>query len=168
MPELFAREVVPAGAWDETAARDCITLDYEGRHRRRFRYLADGGTAFVLDLAQTTLLQDGDGLRLDDGRIVLVRAASEALVAVTAVDTDALLRLAWHIGNRHLPAQLSATQILIRDDAVIVAMLRGLRATVVPISAPFTPERGAYAHGHEDLDEAAVRHPFVFQSDRAS
>jgi urease accessory protein len=133
-----------------------VTLDYEGRHRRRFRYVGERGIDFVLDLAQTTLLRDGDGLQLDDGRIVAVKAAPEALVAVSAACADALLRLAWHIGNRHLPAQLSAQRILIRNDAVIVTMLRGLGATVEEITAPFTPERGAYAYAHESNP-----HPFV-------
>jgi len=156
MTDLFAREVLPAGSWSATSAADRITLDYEGRHRRRFRYVAERGTDFVLDLAQTTLLQHGDGLRLDDGRIVAVHAADEALVAVRGTDAAALLRLAWHIGNRHLPAQLSAERILIRNDAVIVNMLRGLGASVKEVVAPFTPERGAYAHAHD-----TTAHPFV-------
>ena len=159
MTDLFARDVLPAGTWNTAHVADRITLDYEGRHRRRYRYRADGGLEFVLDLAQTTLLHDGDGLKLDDGRTVLVQAAPEALVAVTPKGADALVKLAWHIGNRHLPAQLSAERILIRDDAVIVDMLRGLGAHVERIIAPFTPERGAYAHAHGDQ---AVAHPFVF------
>lgn len=162
MSELFAREILPAGTWNVATAADRITLDYEGRHRRRHRYRADGGTDFVLDLKQTTLLHEGDGVKLDDGRIVLIQAAPEALVAVTASDVDALIRLAWHIGNRHLPAQLSAERILIRDDAVIVNMLRGLGAKVEKIVAPFTPERGAYAHAHGD--HQATTHPFVFSN----
>ena len=155
-----ATVVLNAGKWDVANAADRVTLDYEGRHRRRYRYVADGGLEFVLDLKQTTLLHDGDGLQLDDGRIVLVCAATETLVAVTARDTDALIKLAWHIGNRHLPAQLCAERILIRDDAVIIDMLRGLGAEVEKIVAPFTPERGAYAHAHGDHSTAA--HPFVF------
>ena len=154
-----ARAVLAAGTWPVESACDRITLDYEGRHRRRFRYVTDGRIDFVLDLAQTALLHDGDGLQLDDGRVIAVRAAPESLIAVTATDADALLRLAWHIGNRHLPAQLSATRILIRNDAVIVAMLRGLGATLQEITGPFTPERGAYAHAHE-----THAHPFVFTS----
>ena len=157
MTEPLARKVLPAGSWPATDAAERITLDYEGRHRRRFRYVADGGTAFVLDLAQTTLLHDGDGVKLDDGRIVLIKAAPESLVAVTASSAEALLKLAWHIGNRHLPAQISADRILIRDDAVIVDMLRGLGAHVEKITAPFTPERGAYAHDSNT-------HPFVLAS----
>jgi urease accessory protein len=163
MRETFAHEILPAGTWDAATATDRITLDYEGRHRRRYRYAADGGLDFVLDLKQTALLHDGDGLRLDDGRIVLVQAAPEALVAVGASNADALIKLAWHIGNRHLPAQLSAERILIRDDAVIVDMLRGLGAHVEKIVAPFTPERGAYAHA----DHQATSHPFVFAVERA-
>lgn len=166
MSDLFARNVLPAGSWDAANAVDRITLDYEGRHRRRYRYRADKELEFVLDLAQTTLLHDGDGLKLDDGRIVLVRAAPEALVAVTADGVDALVKLAWHIGNRHLPAQLSSERILIRDDAVIVDMLRGLGARVEKIVAPFTPERGAYAHAHGDHQAAA--HPFVFTAGRTN
>ncbi|HEX7916213.1 urease accessory protein UreE [Rudaea sp.] len=165
MTDLFAREILPASTWNAAHAVDRITLDYEGRHRRRYRYRADGGLGFVLDLAQTTLLHDGDGVKLDDGRIVLVQAAPEALVAVTASDTDALVKLAWHIGNRHLPAQLSSERILIRDDAVIVDMLRGLGARVEKIVAPFTPERGAYAHAHDD--HQAPAHPFVFVAGQA-
>ncbi|MFT3790589.1 MAG: urease accessory protein UreE [Rudaea sp.] len=165
MTDSFARDILPAGSWDTANAADRITLDYEGRHRRRYRYRADNELEFVLDLAQTTLLHDGDGLKLDDGRIVLVRAVPEALVAVTANNTDALIKLAWHIGNRHLPAQLSAERILIRDDAVIVEMLRGLGAHVEKIVAPFTPERGAYAHAHDDHQTAA--HPFVFTAEHA-
>lgn len=151
-----AIEVLSAGMWNSDDAVDCVTLDYEGRHRRRFRYIADGGTEFVLDLVKTALLHEGDGLRLDDGRIVTVKAAPEALVAVSASDASALLKLAWHIGNRHLPAQISAERILIRDDAVISTMLRGLGARVEPVIAAFTPERGAYAHEHE-----TKTHPFV-------
>ena len=165
MTDLFARNILPAGTWTAVSAADRITLDYEGRHRRRYRYVADGGLEFVLDLQQTTLLHDGDGLSLDDGRVVLVQAAPEALIAVTAVDVDALIKLAWHIGNRHLPAQLSADRILIRDDAVIVDMLRGLGARVEKIVAPFTPERGAYAHAHGD--PPATSHPFVFTAGQA-
>jgi urease accessory protein len=83
-------------------------------------------------------------LRLEDGRIVGVEASPEQLVVVTAADAATLVRLAWHIGNRHVPAQLEPDRILIRDDAVIVNMLHGLGATVTPVMAAFTPETGAY------------------------
>ena len=147
-----ATTVLPAGHWPAESAADTLTLDYEQRHRRRFHYHAAGGTAFLLDLPRAVLLRDGDGLQLDDGRTIMVRAAPESLVRVSAADGVALMRLAWHIGNRHLPAELAADHILIRDDAVIVAMLRGLGATVETVTCPFTPEAGAYAGGHHHHD----------------
>ncbi len=106
--------------------------------------LPAGGTTFLLDLPRAAVLHAGDGLRLEDGRIVSVEASPEQLVEVTAADVPTLIRLAWHIGNRHIPAQLEPHRILIRDDAVIVNMLVGLGATVTPVMAAFTPEAGAY------------------------
>lgn len=156
---LIARDVLPAGSWDSASAADVIVLDYDARHRRRFRYVAAGGTDFVLDLARATVLAHGDGLMLSDGRVVRVEAVPEALMEVRAASPIALLRLAWHIGNRHLPAQIHAGCILLRRDGVILDMLRGLGAQVELIEAPFTPEGGAYTgeHGH-DHDHAPHDH----------
>jgi urease accessory protein len=137
-------EILRTGSWPSGAATDRIVLTYDERHRRRLRYVAAGGTTFLLDLPRATVLREGDGLKLDDGRVVSVEAAPERLVQVTANDAATLVRLAWHIGNRHLPAQLEPDRILIRDDAVIVNMLLGLGAKVEPVLAAFTPESGAY------------------------
>ena len=151
---LTAHEVLPHGHWSGPAA-DHITLDHDARHRRRWVYTADHGTLFLLDLARATVLNHGDALQLSDGRLVEVLAAPEALVEVTATDPSAMIRLAWHIGNRHLPAELLPHAIRLRDDHVINAMLEGLGATVTKINAPFTPEGGAYSggghhhHGHD-------------------
>jgi urease accessory protein len=152
-----AHEVLPAGTWPEASAIDHISLDYNERHRRRFRYVALQGTEFLLDLARATVLNHGDGLRLEDGRIIKVEAAPEALTEIKATSARELTRLAWHIGNRHLPAQLDGECILIREDHVITDMLRGLGAQVRQINAPFTPESGAYANAH-----AHEQHGFVF------
>jgi urease accessory protein len=141
---IRAVEILPPGKWLGSTAVDHLILTYDERHRRRLRYVATGGTTFLLDLPRAAVLRAGDGLRLEDGRIVSVEASPEQLVEVTAPDAGALVRLAWHIGNRHLPAQLEPDRILIRDDAVIVNMLRGLGATVRPVLAAFTPEAGAY------------------------
>ena len=141
---IRAVEILPHGKWPGTTAVDHLVLTYDERHRRRLRYVACGGTTFLLDLPRAAVLRAGDGLRLEDGRIVSVEASPEQLVEVTAADAAALIRLAWHIGNRHLPAQLEPNRILIRDDAVIVNMLLGLGATVRPVMAAFTPEAGAY------------------------
>lgn len=144
---IRAVEVLPSGQWSRDAAIDRLVLDYDERHRRRMRYIAAGGTTFLLDLPRAAVLRAGDGLRLEDGRIVCVEASPERLVEVTAVDAAALIRLAWHIGNRHLPAQLEPRRILIREDAVIENMLRGLGATIGHVLEPFTPEAGAYDSG---------------------
>ena len=87
-----------------------------------------------------------------------MRSAPEALVEVRADDIGHLMRLAWHIGNRHLPAQLDAERILIRDDHVIVAMLRGLGARVAPVRAPFDPEGGAYGEHNRSAHQHFAGH----------
>jgi len=139
-----ATAVLPAGGWDAAGACDTVTLDFDDRHRRRRRYAGEGGFAFLLDLPEATVLRDGDGLALEGGGAVAVRAAPEPLVEVTSADPAHFARLAWHLGNRHLPAEIDAGRILIRDDHVITAMLRGLGATLRTVQAPFNPEGGAY------------------------
>ncbi|PCD02092.1 urease accessory protein UreE [Sphingomonas spermidinifaciens] len=149
-----AARLLPAGSWDRASACDRIALDHDARHRRRFHYVAAGGTAFLLDLPRAAVLAEGDGLALDDGRVIAVEAAPEPLMEARAPTPGAMMRLAWHIGNRHLPAQLGFDVIRLRRDHVIRDMLEGLGAEVVDVEAPFTPEQGAYAgggghaHGH--------------------
>ena len=131
-----------------------ITLDETARHRRRVVMTSDAGDGepgieFLLDLPQARLLRHGDGLVLDDGRIIEVVAEAEALIEIRGHDPRHLLALAWQIGNRHLPAQILSDRILIRRDHVIADMLKGLGATVVEITAPFDPEGGAYGDPHQ-------------------
>jgi urease accessory protein len=143
--------VLDPGAWRGPIA-DHITLDYDGRHRRRIVLTADHGARFLLDLPQSRLLPGGAALRLEDGRLIEVIARREDLLEVRAADTPALLRLAWHIGNRHLTAQVEAQRILIRRDHVIASMLEGLGATVTEVVEPFDPEGGAYGGAHQAHD----------------
>jgi urease accessory protein len=150
---LRAERIDRAGQWPRDRARGTVTLGYDDRHRRRLRLESDAGEPFLLDLPRAGVLEEGDGLALSDGSWLAVQAAPEALIEVTASSPELLTRLAWHIGNRHLPAQLEGGRILIRDDHVIAAMLDGLGARLRRIDAPFTPERGAYAaepHHHHD------------------
>ena len=155
---IRATHIHAAGQWSGDPT-DRIILDYDQRHRRRMAMIASGGLEFLLDLAQAVPLRDGDGLVLEDGRIVVVDAAPEPLVEITAETPAGLLRVAWHLGNRHLPTQLLGNRLRIRRDPVIEDMIVHLDATVTPITAPFDPEGGAYAHGHHhhdhDHDEAA-------------
>lgn len=147
-----ARKLIPHFDWTRHSAADSVTLDHDHRHRRRLMLASDGGIAFLLDLPKAVLMRDGDALELDDGRLLAVRAADEPLMRVDAGMAVGLARLAWHIGNRHLPAMIAADHILLRRDHVIAAMLEGLGAQVREVMAPFTPEQGAYAgqeHGHD-------------------
>ncbi|BBK40066.1 hypothetical protein STVA_00860 [Allostella vacuolata] len=147
---LRATKVHPRGTWDESRVVDRVVLEFEDRFRRRVRLRAESGLLFLLDLPTATVLGDGDGLALADGGFVRVVAKPERLVAVGAATPGAFARLAWHIGNRHLPADIGHDRILIRDDHVIVDMLRGLGATVEAVEAPFNPEGGAYGqHNHD-------------------
>jgi urease accessory protein len=148
---LHAHRLVLAGQWPREQSRGTITLTHDDRYRRRLRLATDAGEPLLLDLAQATLLAEGDGLVLEEGGFVAVCAAPEDLVEITAATPELLARAAWHIGNRHFPAELRAASILIRDDHVMVDMLKGLGMSVRHVRAPFNPEGGAYAaegHGH--------------------
>jgi len=140
---LLARTLRRGGG---AGATDGVTLDYEGRFLRRRRLVTDAGRPLFVDLPETVSLEAGDGLETTGGTIIAVRAAPEALIEVTG-DALTLARLAWHIGNRHTPAQIGAGRLLIRADAVMADMLARLGATTRAVTAPFTPERGAYGHG---------------------
>ena len=145
---MRASEIKARGAW-QGEPEDYVTLDQDARHRRRIAMTGEGGVSFLLDLPHAVHLKDGDGIVLEDGRIVEVRAVPEDLLEVRGADRNHLLRLAWHLGNRHLAAQIEDNRILIRRDHVIADMLRGLSATVREVVEPFTPEAGAYDHGHD-------------------
>jgi urease accessory protein len=152
---LHALSVIPAGQWSGEPV-DTVVLDYDERYRRRFAMTGVRGLGFLLDLPEAVMLRAGDGLTLEDGRVVEVVAAPEPLAEIRAADAAALTRVAWHLGNRHLPTELTKRSLRIRRDPVIEDMARGLGATVVAIEAPFNPEGGAYvrAAGGQDHDHA--------------
>ncbi|PZX16285.1 urease accessory protein [Palleronia aestuarii] len=126
------------------AADAHVTLDYAGRFLRRRRLLGSDGQPFLVDLPQTVSVEEGDAFLCDDGRTIGVEAASEDLFEISG---PAITRYAWHIGNRHQPCEILPDRLRIQNDPVIGRMLEGLGASVVTISAPFTPEGGAYGHG---------------------
>ena len=128
-----------------------ITLTREERYRRRIAWQTDQGDAFLLDLAEATYLADGTGLRLEDGEMIIVRAAPEDLLQITAPDIHTLMRITWHIGNRHTPAEMTAEAIYIQPDHVLAEMVRGVGGSVTTINRPFEPEGGAYG-GHSSLE----------------
>ncbi len=138
------------GEWREEAALDTVTLAYLDRHRRRIRLVADSNEIFLLDLPRAHHLADGDGLELDSGGYIRVRAAAEPVLEIEADDPAALLRIAWHLGNRHLSLQVTGDRLRIRADHVIAEMVAGLGGHLTARDAPFDPEIGAYAaHPHD-------------------
>jgi urease accessory protein len=141
-----------AVAFEKAGARhglidDEVLLDFDQRHRRRIAMTGLRGIEFLLDLPRAERLRNGDALLLEDGRRVRVKAAPEPLARITALEPGALVRIAWHLGNRHLPVMLATDHLFIRRDHVIEDMVRGLGATVELVEAPFDPEGGAYAGG---------------------
>jgi urease accessory protein len=145
---MRAYAVLPAGTWDATREIDSVSLDFDSRHRRRVMLRTVAGNELLLDLAQTVRLRDGDGLLVAADRVIRVRSKPEPLMEIHAADAAALVRIAWHLGNRHLPAQLLADRIRIRADHVIADMVQGLGGHVETLEATFDPEGGAYAGGH--------------------
>lgn len=125
-----------------------VTLDAEARHIRRKRITLANGEDVLVDFEKPVHLDHGDRLVLEDGRVAKVVAAPEELMEVRARDHRHLTELAWHIGNRHLAAEIGENRILLRRDRVIRSMLEQLGATVYDVTEPFAPAHGAY-HAHE-------------------
>jgi urease accessory protein len=152
---MRASEVAPAGTWDAAGEVDHVLIDFDRRHRRRILLRTERGHEVMLDLPQAVRLHHGDGLVLADGGVVRVCAKPEPLLEIHAHDAADIVRIAWHLGNRHLPVQLIGERIRIRADHVIAEMVRGLGGHVAEIEAPFDPEAGAYGghHHHHHHDD---------------
>ena len=136
---------------------DTITLVHDERRLRRKLLTGATGIEIMVDFPATITLDNGGALELEDGRFIGIIAAEELLYEVRGKDGEHLLRLAWHIGNRHTPAQLEADRILIKRDHVLKTMLEGLGASVSNVSEPFSAEHGAYhSHNHADAGHALL------------
>jgi urease accessory protein len=167
---IRATKVLGQHRWTQSAA-DTVVLDFDDRHRRRMAMTGTRGLEFLLDLENAVALRGGDALVLEDNRLIEVVAAAEPLVEIRGADPLHLVRVAWHLGNRHLPTQVMPKGLRIRRDHVIEAMVKGLGARIIEIEAPFDPEGGAYAqaahdhvahdhghHGHHHHDDHAHHH----------
>ncbi len=139
-------EILPAGSWDMRLEVDRVLIDYDRRFRRRILLTTVLGAEVLIDLPQAVRLRDGDGLVVASG-VIRVCAQAEELMEIHAHNDGDLIRIAWHLGNRHLPVQLLDDRIRIRSDHVIGEMIAGLGGHVDLISAPFDAETGAYAGG---------------------
>src|SRR5471032_1943964 len=157
---IRATRVLGQHRWTEAPA-DTVVLDFDDRHRRRMAMTGTRGLEFLLDLENAVALRGGDALVLDDGRLIEVVAAPEPLLEIRGIDPQHLVRLGWHLGNRHLPTQIMPKGLRIRRDHVIEAMVKGLGARVIEIEAPFDPEGGAYAGGGHAHAAASASHDHV-------
>jgi urease accessory protein len=148
---LRATSIVRKPAVKVDRIADTVTLDHEGRNRRRIALKGDQGLDFLLDLDKATVLNDGDAVKLEDGRLVQIKAAPQRLLEVRAENPLRLLKVAYHVGNRHAPAEVTADAIYIEEDHVLAEMVRGQGCTASVVMRPFQPERGAYEHdcGHD-------------------
>ena len=141
-----------SGLWPEHKAYASITLEFEARHRRRLRLDLDNGEEVLLDLNKAVAMRGGDGLLMENGQWIKVIAASEPVLKISTKDRGLFVRLAWHLGNRHVAADIRDDSIVIKPDHVLKEMLEGLGAVVEEISDPFQPEGGAYSeHNHLEI-----------------
>jgi urease accessory protein len=131
---------------------DTVSLDHAGRTATAGSLVAEGGLGFAVALAKAAILEDGDALRLDDGRLVAVRAAAEALLEVRAENPARLMRLAWQLGGNHVPAEIAADVLYVPASPATAELIRGQGCVATPVSRAFRPERAAHDHstcGHD-------------------
>lgn len=134
------------GLWPESQAEASVTLDFEARQSRRASLTTNHGEQVLLDLPHPEVMAEGDGLRLGDGRWILVRAAAEPVTEVRHHDPGQLMRLAWHLGKRHVPAEIWPNALRILPDRAVEEMLIRAGAQLTKLEAPFHPEPGVHEH----------------------
>jgi len=143
-----ATQIIPASEAPESKAQRSVTLSFDDRYRRRVRLTDDSGDDFLLDLGEVARIADGDCLAIEGGGGIRVRAADEDVADIHCEAPDQTIRIAWHLGNRHILVQvLDNGRLRIRYDHVLVEMAEGLGASVTRKRRPFDPEAGAYTGG---------------------
>ena len=139
---------------DRLSCQDCLeptdtlSLTAEERTRSRLHRQSDRGAAIYLQLSRGIALQDGDCLKAATGELIQVRAKEEPVLTVTSVLPLALLQAAYHLGNRHVPMEITASYLRIAPDPVLRHLLAHRGLSVKAEVAPFKPETGAYTSGH--------------------
>ena len=127
---------------------EVLELAFDQRERSRLRAALLSGEEIGIDLPVGTILVHGSRLQLEDGRVVAIEAAEEDLLRITTDGPEALLRIAYHVGNRHVPIEIDGNALYILPDHVLRAMVERLGAKVEPVRRGFQPESGAYGHSH--------------------
>ena len=129
---------------------DTITLTYDQRFIRRKKLVSDNNFGFLVNLSETVSLKKNEGFLLDNGSIILIKSAEEELLEITS---NNLMKITWHIGNRHIPCQIENERLLIQVDKVIENLIIKLGGHVKKVKEEFNPEGGAYGlgrtHGHK-------------------
>jgi urease accessory protein len=163
---IRATTIVRRPAVKAARVADSLILDHEARLRRRVALKGEGGLEFLLDLERANVIEDGDAVKLEDGRLVQIKAAPEKLIAITTDNPLRLVKVAWHLGNRHVATEITNDTLYIAHDHVLLEMVRGLGATATPVERPFRPERGAYA-GHDHGPDCGHDHGHAHSPDHA-
>ena len=145
-----ATRVLPASERRDGAVIDTLILPYAQRQAQKGFLFGVKGTCVELDFAEPVRLRTDDALVLEEGGLIEIVAEPEPLIEARAADLAGLARLAWHLGDRHVPIQVLANRIRMRRDAALEAMLAALGARLAAIEAPFDPEGGAYTHASHD------------------
>lgn len=140
---IKVKKIINNNLW-KCRVDDEIVLDYQDRNRRRIKLDSKKKISFLLDEKETVFLNNGSLLILSNEYKVKVIAKLENVLKVEAKDKRNLSSLAWHIGNRHIPAEIHKDYIIIQRDEIISRMLKLLGAKVVKKKLSFTPEKGAY------------------------
>src|SRR6185369_13717879 len=148
------RRVVRVVDASRGAPVDSVILTSDQRRLQTGHLTGVNGTLIGAMLPEPVLLRNGDALELDDGSIVDVVIEPEPLVEIRGHDLTHLARLAWHLGDRHVPVQVLSNRLRIRHDAALEALLQDLGARLTAIEAPFDPEGGAYAPRYAHGDHA--------------
>lgn len=151
-----ARQIVRKAAVRPDQVVDTVTLDHAARAKGHAHFHTAAGLCIDLALERASGLEDGDALRLEDGRLVAVRAAEEALLEVRAGSPARLLRLAWQLGGSHVPAEVGAEVLYVPASAA--ELVRGSGCSAEPVSRPFRPEKAAHDHSTCGHDHAHDHH----------
>ena len=144
-------------------SRDTVHLTFEARSKSRLLLTLDSGERAALVLERGRVLKDGDVVRTQDGREVLVISAEEALLEASSNDVLLLTRAAYHLGNRHVAVQVMPGRLRFLNDHVLAEMVRKLGLNVEAVQAAFEPEGGAYGHHHAHGSQVPLIQPKIHE-----
>ncbi|MGO4402920.1 urease accessory protein UreE [Bosea sp. RAF48] len=147
---LRATSVLRKAAVRAERVVDTLSLGYQDRNSNGVAMTAVGGLEFAIDLDKPATLNDGDALKLEDGRLVQVKAAPESLLEVRAENPLRLVRLAWHLGGHHVPAEMTADALYVPSHPALAELVRGQGCSMAEVERPFQPEQEVHHHAHGD------------------